>query len=89
MPAGPTAVYILCFLASSLCAALLTRSYRRSRAQILLWSAVCFVLLAVNNLLVVIDLVLLPHTDLSVYRNATAFVALCFLLYGFIWEAER
>ena len=89
MPAGPTAVYILCFLTSTLCAALLTRSYLRSRAQLLLWSAVCFILLALNNLLVVLDLVFLPQIDLSVWRNATAFVGLCFLLYGFIWEVDR
>ena len=50
------AVYILCFLTSAACALLLIRSYRRSRARLLLWSGVAFVALAANNLLLVIDL---------------------------------
>ena len=31
-------VYLLCFLASVLCALLLLRGYQRSRARLLLWS---------------------------------------------------
>ncbi|HLY05963.1 MAG TPA: DUF5985 family protein [Rhizomicrobium sp.] len=89
MPVGPTTVYVLCFLTSALCAVLLVRSYLRSRSHLLLWSALCFVMLAINNLLVVIDLVMLPQTDLSLYRNAVTFVGLGCLLYGFIWEADR
>lgn len=46
-----TAVYILCAVTSVLCAGLLVRSYLRSRVRLLLWSALCFVGLAVNNVL--------------------------------------
>ena len=86
---APTAVYLLCVVTSTLCAGLLTRSYLRSGTQLLLWSALCFMMLALNNLLVVVDLVVLPAIDLSVYRNLVTFVGLGFLLYGFIWELDR
>jgi hypothetical protein len=84
----PAAVYILCFLTSAACAWLLVRSYARSRARILMWSAACFVLLALNNFFVVIDLVVLPDADLTSLRNLSALAAVMTLLYGFIWELD-
>lgn len=89
MAYAPTAVYLLCFVTSAFCSAMLVRSWMRSRTRLLLWSAFCFVMLAVNNLLVVVDLALLPTVDLSVYRDLAALVGLAFLLYGFIWEMGR
>ena len=47
----PTLVYLLCFLTSSICALLLGRSYARTRSRLLLWSAICFCLLALANVL--------------------------------------
>lgn len=83
------AVYLLCFLTSSACAVLLVRGYLRSRTRLLLWSAACFVLLGVNNFLVVVDLVLTPpEVDLSILRNLTSLAAVSTLLYGFIWELD-
>jgi hypothetical protein len=81
-------VYIMCALTSALCAGLLWRSYRASRAQLLIWSGLCFVGLALNNALLFIDLVLVHDADLSIARNATALVALCVLLYGLVTDAE-
>ncbi|HEX4078470.1 MAG TPA: DUF5985 family protein [Rhizomicrobium sp.] len=89
MSQGATAVYVLCLLTSALCAGLLARSYLRSRAALLLWSALCFAMLALNNLLVIIDIVVLPEIDLSAARDFTALLGLGFLLYGFIWEVDR
>ena len=86
---GPGAVYGLCLLTSGLCAALLFRSYGRSRQPLLLWSALCFSLLAVNNLLVVFDMVVLPGVDFSVARQVTSLAAVGVLIYGFIWEVDR
>jgi hypothetical protein len=89
MHGSAAAVYVLCFLTSVACAWLLVRSYTRSKARILMWSAVCFVLLAVNNFLVVVDLVVLPtEIDLTIPRNASSFAAIMTLLYGFIWELD-
>ncbi len=81
-------VYFLCFVSSGLCAYLLVASFRRSREKLLLWSAICFCLLAVNNLLVFVDIVLLPEIDLTPWRSLTAFAGVAALLYGFIWEIE-
>ena len=86
---GPGAVYGLCLVTSALCAALLIRSYARSRQPLLAWSAACFTLLAINNLLVVLDMVVLPGVDLSAGRQATALAAVAVLIYGFIWEVDR
>ena len=84
-----TAVYILCFATSAVCGWLLVRSYLRTRTALLLWTAICFVLLAVNNFLVVVDLVFLPDSiDLRPMRFAATLVALATLLYGFIWELD-
>lgn len=79
-------LYLLCFLASSVCAALLLRAYRRARTALLVWSAACFVMLAINNLLVFVDFITGPTIDLSPYRLIAALAAVCLLLYGFVWE---
>lgn len=81
-------VYALCVLTSIACAVALWRGYRKSGAGLLLWSSLCFIGLAVNNMLLFVDLVLVPGLDLSVWRNATAVVALALLVFGLIWEAE-
>lgn len=84
---GP-AVYLLCFLASSACAILLGRTFARRRAPILLWSAICFTLLAVNNLLLMLDLVVFVNRDLRLGRSLVALAAIGALIFGFIWSAE-
>jgi len=84
----PAAVYLLCFAASLLCVILLARSYIRSRARLLFWSALCFVGLAANNLFLFVDLVMLPMVDLLPLRHISTLAAIAVLLYGFIWETE-
>lgn len=81
-------IYLVCLLTSTLCAWLLFTAFKRHRQNLLLWSALCFGLLAVNNLLVLVDLVILPDIDLSPARSLTALAAGCVMLYGFIWEVE-
>jgi hypothetical protein len=88
-PLFPIAVYLLCLLTSVACAWLLSRSYRRTRARLLLWSSLCFTLLAVNNLLLVADMVLLPNVDLRVWRMVPMLLAVGVLLFGFIWDLEE
>ncbi|MFC3712858.1 DUF5985 family protein [Sphingoaurantiacus capsulatus] len=84
-----SAVYLLCLATSAACALLLARSYSRTKARLLLWSSLCFVFLALNNLIVVIDILILPtQIDLSIWRLVPSLVAVGVLLYGFIWEAE-
>jgi Family of unknown function (DUF5985) len=84
----PALIYLLCLATSAACAYLLVRSYRRNRTRLLLFSAICFVLLAVNNLFVVVDLLLLPQIDLVPFRQLAALAAIGVLLFGFIWDTE-
>lgn len=84
------AVYILCALTSVLCAVLLFRSWRASRARLLMWSALCFAGLAINNILLFADLVILPQeADLSLVRSGTALAAMVLLLIGLTGEDPR
>lgn len=87
---APTAVYILCMLASLACAGLLTRAWRQSRSRLLLWTAISFGFLALNNLLLVADLVVfVTQANLLPYRQASAAAAIAVLLYAFIWEVDQ
>ena len=81
-------VYVLCALTSALCAALLLRTFLRSRAKLLLWTSLCFIGLALNNALLFVDLVVLPSIDLVAARNITALLAMSILLYGLVWESK-
>jgi hypothetical protein len=79
-------IYLLCVATSLLCAYLLAQAYRASRAGVLIWSALCFALLALNNLVVAVDVLILPTIDLTSLRLTTSLAAVAVLLYGFIWE---
>jgi hypothetical protein len=85
----PAVVYILCFVTSAGCAWLLGRSYARSGARLLLWSSGCFVLLAANNLLLVLDLLVFVDLNLRIWRLLLSLAAVCVLLFGFIWDLEE
>lgn len=81
-------VYILNSVTFAACAGLLGRAYWRVRQRLLLWSALCFAGLAISNLLVFVDLVMLPQVDLYLLRLITAAVAMLLLMFGLIWEGE-
>jgi hypothetical protein len=80
------AAYILCSITSILCAVLLLRGYKQSRLRLLFWSGLCFVGLALNNILVIIDVRILPDVDLSTIRSLPALGGLMLLIFGLIWE---
>ena len=82
-------VYFLGALTTLLCAVLLLRGFARGRQRLLLWSGLCFGGLTVSNILLFVDLVLLPTTiDLYLLRLATAAAAMLILLFGLIWDSE-
>jgi heme/copper-type cytochrome/quinol oxidase subunit 4 len=83
-----TAVFALCALTSIACATLLLRGYARSRARLLLWSGLCFVGLALNNVLLFVDMRVVSQTDLSVWRTLPALFGLVVLVYGLVWESR-
>jgi hypothetical protein len=79
-------VYSLAFVTSAACSWLLLRAYARSRRRLLFWSGLAFAGLALNNALLFLDLLVLPDTDLSVWRLVPAVAGLAVLCYGLIWE---
>jgi hypothetical protein len=83
-----TLVYALCALTSLACMVLLVRGYRASRTRLLLWASLCFAGLALNNLLLFVDLRVVPSVDLSVWRSLPALAGLLALVYGLIWDAR-
>jgi hypothetical protein len=83
-----TLVYVLCALTASACAVLLLRSWRRRGVELLLWSGLGFVGFALGNLMLVLDLVVIPDVDLSLYRNIPILAGLAVLLYGLVWETR-
>ena len=83
------AVYILCALTSILCAVLLLRGYRATRTRLLFWASLCFGFLAINNVILYFDLVILPpQIDLFWYRNAAALIGMLVLVVGLTWESR-
>ena len=82
-------IYSLCALTSLTCLVLLWRSYRGTGSRLLFWSAACFMLLTVNNTLLVLDKVVFPvEVDLTLWRLVAALAAVMLLLYGLVWEEE-
>jgi hypothetical protein len=81
-------VNILGALTAALCAVLLLRAYARVRQRLLLWSGLCFVGFALSNALVIVDLAVVPHYSIYVWRLAVAAASLLVLLYGLIFESD-
>jgi hypothetical protein len=70
------------------CAVLLLRRFRRDGLRLLLWSGLCFVCLTLNNVLVFLDLLVFPATDLRWARLSASLAGVLFLLYGFVLDSD-
>ncbi|HET8696973.1 MAG TPA: DUF5985 family protein [Gammaproteobacteria bacterium] len=82
-------LFLLAALTSIGCMWLLLRAYARTRVRLLFWTGVCFIALSVNNVVLFIDVVVLPtQVDLRMLRLGAALAGIACLLYAFIWEAE-
>ena len=81
-------VYILCAVTSLSCALIVFRNYRHHPSRLLLLSTLCFVGLAVNTIILVIDLIVLPDVDLRLARTLVAYVSILAFLLGLIWESR-
>ena len=79
-------IYALCAITSSVCAILLLRSYFDSRYRLLLWAGLCFVAITLNNLMMVADKVIFLEEHMLTLRLSVSLVAVCFLLYGLIFD---
>lgn len=82
------AVFIACALTSVLCVALLIRGYLASRSRLLLWSSLGFLGLALNNIVLLIERLVVPDVDLSLLRALPALSGVTILLLGCIWDAD-
>ena len=80
------AVYALCALTSMACAVLLLRAYAAEKVRLLLWTALCFCGLAVNNVALFFDVLL--ELDIGTLRKVPALIGVVLLLHGFISESR-
>ena len=85
-----SSVYLLCLITSLVCLWLLARGYRRSRVKLLMWTALAFVAIAINNLFLFLDVVVFPDpaVDLMAYRNLSAVAGMVIMFYGLTWETD-
>ena len=84
----PGGVYILCAVTCLLCAILLFRGYARTGVRLLFWSGLCFIGLMLDNVMVYVDLIIVPDVSLAVWRKIPGLVAISLLLYGLVWDSK-
>jgi len=82
------AVYLLCAATALACALLLVRGYRRSGSRLLLWCGLFFFALSVENVVLFVDMVVVPEIDLLSARRAVGLGGVAVLLYGLVWESR-
>jgi hypothetical protein len=80
--------YAACAITAAMCACLLIRAYMQSRFRLLLWGGLCFVGLTLNNTLLVLDKIVFPAIDLSVFRLLVGLLALLIFLAGLILDGD-
>lgn len=81
-------VYVLCAATSLLCAVLLLRSYWQKHVPLLFWSGLCFVGLMLENVMLYIDVVMVPDVNLAIWRKLPGFIATVLLVFGLVWESK-
>jgi hypothetical protein len=83
-------VYALCALTSLTCFGLLLRQHRRMPSTLALRSSVAFLCFAVANIILFVDLILLPtEVDLKIWRNLANLVGGLILLFALTSNRER
>lgn len=81
-------IYGLCGILACATAWLLLRGYFRSGYHLLFWTGLYFALSTLNNGFLMLDKLVFPHIDLSVWRHGLAFIAVVVLLIGLIRSGE-
>ena len=86
---APALVYMFCFITCAICAGLLVRSWFKTRTRLVLWIAISFVFLAINNFFLFADMTLTPpDMDLGPFRTISAVIGVSVLIAGLVWETE-
>lgn len=83
-----TTTYTLCAIVALITACLLLSAYHRQGHRLLLWSGLCFVGFSANNVLLVLDKVIFPDINLSIFRTGIALASLLTLIFGLVWDTE-
>jgi hypothetical protein len=81
-------INVLSVLIALACSVLLYRGYRRTGARLLWWSAICFFGLSLENVVLFIDLNIVPQVDLILVRQSIAAAAIASLTFGLVWEGH-
>lgn len=79
-------VYLLCSVTSFGCALFLGRAYFKNKTKLLFWSSMCFIGVALNNILLSVDFILGPQYDLSMIRAWIILAGMVAMVYGLIWD---
>jgi hypothetical protein len=73
-------VYALCALTSFVCCVLLLRQHYRRPQRLLFHSAVAFFCFALANILLFVDVIVVPQADLRLWRNLINLFGVIFFL---------
>lgn len=84
----PGIVYLLCAATALLCAVLLFRGYARTRVRLLFWSGLCFTGLMIDNMLLYVDIFVVPDVNLEIWRMIPGLLAIMLLVYGLVWDSK-
>jgi hypothetical protein len=84
----PGTIYLLCAATTLLCAVLLFRGYARTRVRLLFWSGLCFTGLMIDNILLYVDIFVVPDVNLVIWRKIPGLIALMLLIYGLVWDSK-
>lgn len=80
-------VYILGAVLSLSCAILLLNGYKKNKFRLLLWSSIGFVGFALNNMMLFVDLIIIPEVDLSIARTLPALIGMMIMVFGLISDS--
>lgn len=78
----------MCAATSLTATVLLTRHYLARRTALLFWSSIAFAGFSLNNILVYVDLAVLPGSNLALVRSLLAMLAMLALVFGLTKEVR-
>jgi hypothetical protein len=81
-------VYLLCAATCLLCTVMLFRGYLNSQVRLLFWASLCFAGLMIDNIILYVDVVVVPDVNLAIWRKLPGLLATTVLVFGLIWESK-
>jgi hypothetical protein len=81
-------IFSLCALMSALCSWNLCRGYFKTGNRLLLWTGICFAVMAAGNIFLCVDLIVYPDLDMDgpMWRSLLHALSGSLLLGGLILE---